>query len=207
MVVVCVAFVVVTAIYALKVSQGILDSFRLVDKGLQTSNGSLKEREDSLFKAAQSHSDENEISTRLKIAREESTRYQSFIDSLKKELINRAGGFDENEAIVKRGDIELAGLLMINEKKGDLLFAKMKILRDTLINVSSDSVARETITKLLTVKAPRGPKGSEKQDISRLTFKHVPVTAAVTILSKFQNDAIAANQAASEGALREMQKK
>jgi len=112
----------------------------------------------------------------------------ALLDSYKDQIVAKAGGLDslnDNE-IVQRDNIDVATRMFVEDgegvKRGRALQQKIKDTRDSLLALSDNQVHLS-----LEAKTPK-IKGEEGAKWEYVTFSHVPATAAVTILSKFQND-------------------
>lgn len=117
--------------------------------------------------------------------------YCNYIDSLKEKLVAEAGGRDEEDNIVHRDDIDIATRRLAEGEEGKLLYQKLENLRAYLLSVSAENQA--AIQSLLNTRVHNYP-GEKPMDWQHASFYHVPVTAAVTILTKFRSDAIKAEQ-------------
>ncbi len=197
-------YLVLTALLALNVSQEVLNAFHLVNEGLQTSNGSLGEKNANIYRMFDKQMDQNpekakEFNDKAQQAKKISADLIALMEGYKKDIVKQAKGIDpETDDIVERDNIDIATRMFVEEgagvKRGRELQAKiLKARQDLLALVDEKDRANFKIT--LDAKTPK-KKGEEGAKWEYLTFSHVPTTAAVTILSKFQNDVVS-----SEGAV------
>lgn len=194
-------YLVLTALLALNVSQEVLNAFHLVNEGLQTSNGSLHSKNDQTYKALDDLKGlypvkAQEYWDKAQKARAIASTLNDSLIIYKKEIIAKAGGIDsEGEGdIVQRDNIDVASKMFVEqpdgEKRGKGLQKLLVDTREKLLALV-DPTDRANLKLSLDAKEPNIKKGEEKgENWQYFTFNHVPATAAVTILTKFQNDAI-----------------
>lgn len=197
-------YLVLTAMLALNVSQEVLNAFHLVNEGLQTSNGSLGQKNDGIYKSfeKQMETDKGKAQVfydKAQKAKKVSATLQELLAGYKKEIIAKAGGLDpESDDIVQRDNIDVATRMFVEDgegvKRGKALQQKILDTRKELLDLV-DEKDRANFKISLDATKPK-IKGESGQAWEYLTFSHVPATAAVTILTKFQNDVVS-----SEGAV------
>ncbi|MFN8285265.1 MAG: GldM family protein [Chitinophagales bacterium] len=193
-------YLVLTALLALNVSQEVLNAFRLVNEGLQTSNGSLGEKNAGIYKMFDKQMEQDkgkaqQYYDKAQKAKKISADLNALLEGYKTDIIKQAKGIDpETGDIVERDNIDIATRMFVEEgagvKRGRELQQKLLDARKELLALSDNAVKIS-----LDAQTPK-KKGEEGAKWEYLTFSHVPTTAAVTILSKFQNDVIS-----SEGAV------
>jgi gliding motility-associated protein GldM len=197
-------YLVLTALLALNVSQEVLNAFHLVNEGLQTSNGSLGEKNQGIYKMfdKQMDTDKNKAQQyydKAQKARKIGTELNNLLETYKKDIIKGAGGIDpETDDILERDNIDVATRMFVEEgagvKRGRELQQKILDSRKQLLDLVDEK--DRAAVKISLDAANFKKKGEEGAKWEYLTFSHVPATAAVTILSKFQNDVVS-----SEGAV------
>lgn len=201
-------YLVLTALLALNVSTEVLNAFQLVNEGLQSSNGSLNQKNDGIYKQfdKQLENDKGKAQAfydKAQEARKISEELRTLLQMYKDSIVAEAGGIDpEKGDIVQRDNIDIATRTFVEERsktkegkqKGKDLQDKINQAKVKLLSLL-DEKDRANFKLPLNVDEPKA-KGGEKRTWEFATFNHVPVTAAVTILSKFQNDVIS-----SEGAV------
>lgn len=197
-------YLVLTALLALNVSQEVLNAFKLVNEGLQTSNGSLGEKNAGIYKMFDKQMDTDKAKAqqfydRAQKARKIGSELNQLLEGYKTEIVKQAKGVDpETGDIVERDNIDIATRMFVEEgpgvKRGRELQQKILDARKALLELV-DEKDRNTFKISLDAQTPK-KKGEEGAKWEYLTFSHVPTTAAVTILSKFQNDVVS-----SEGAV------
>ncbi len=198
-------YLVLTALLALNVSQEVLNAFHLVNEGLQTSNGSLGEKNQNIYKMFEKQKEQDAKKAQVyydkaQKAKKISADLFALMEQYKVDIIKGAGGIDtvESDDIVERDNIDVATRMFVEEgagvKRGQDLQKKILDARKDLLALVDDK-DRANFKMSLDAPTPK-KKGEEGAKWEYLTFSHVPATAAVTILSKFQNDVVS-----SEGAV------
>ncbi|RAJ75461.1 gliding motility-associated protein GldM [Chitinophaga dinghuensis] len=189
-------YLVLTAMLALNVSAEILNAFSIVNNSINTSNGSITEKNNVVYdqftkqmeKDAAKVGPYKEKAEKVKAVSKEAFDY---IEGLKKTIITEAGGLDEAGDIKGKSDLDAATRVMENNKKGPELEAKLTALRSQLLSfvTPADKASFEkTLPLRIEVGKSTGHDAETKKTWTTYHFNMVPVVAAVTILSKFQND-------------------
>jgi len=183
-------YLVLTALLALNVSQEVLNAFHLVNEGLQTSNGSLGEKNNGIYKMFDKQMDQDKNKAqqyydKAQKAKKAATELNDLLAKYKKDIITGAGGIDpETDDIVQRDNIDVATRMFVEEgagvKRGRELQQKILDTRKELLSYV-DEKDRANFKIALDAQTPK-KKGEEGAKWEYLTFSHVPATAAVTIL-------------------------
>jgi len=197
-------YLVLTALLALNVSSEILHAFEVVDKSLVTSNSNLKTANQTLYTSLEAKLNDPMTAekakpwyTKAEQAKKISAAIDTYINQLKTDLKAEAGakmvevdGKQVEE--YKKDDLEAATRLFGNEKggknKGPEFEAKLKKFRDEMLGI--DPEIRKEFEKTFPVDANYktvGQDGKEK-DFTFAYFHMTPTVAAITLLSKFQNN-------------------
>lgn len=187
-------YLVLTAILALNVSNEVLDAFKGVNDGITTSNLSLSEKNNNTYAdfqrqyAIDSGRAKAAFENALK-ARELSRQLYQVLETYKQQMIAEAGGIDEATGKILRDDnIDIATRLFVenNGAIGKQLQQQIESTRQQLIGLMPEQeriAAQKTFA--LKIETPTNDRAWEFA-----TFNHVPVVAAVTTLTKFQNDVL-----------------
>jgi len=195
-------YLVLTALLALNVSTEVLNAFKLVNEGLQTSNGSLNVKNEGIYAAFDKQIKDNPEKAKVHFekaqeAKKISKELYDILEKYKEQVIKLADGRDpETGDIVQRDNIDIATQLFCeqNGKNGKELQKKILDARAKLLALVDDK-DRANFSISLNGETPK-LKADPGASWEFATFNHVPTTAAVTILSKFQNDVVS-----SEGAV------
>lgn len=186
-------YLVLTAMLALNVSEEFMNAFRLVNEGLENTTENFSNTNKITYGAFESAMKNNPVKTKpyydkALLAQEYSAELNKYVTDLKKNLIEMAGGIDEEtHDIAKRSDMEIGTQLMITQKKGQELRAKILETRTKLLDLV-DPKERANFNFNLDAKEPLKDKEGVTKTWESKNFEGVPVTAAVTLLSKIQND-------------------
>lgn len=191
-------YLVLTAILALTVSTEVLDAFKGVNDSIGASNSSLQNKTSNLFADFQKQNANDslrakEAFSKAQKAHELSQQLYSLLEQYKQQLIKGAGGIDpETGKIVRDDDIDVATRLFVENdgKDGKKLKEQIVATRTALLNLL-EPAEREEFQKNLSLQIVEPTDGRAWEYAS---FNHVPAIAAVTNLSKYQNDVLTAEQ-------------
>lgn len=199
-------YLVLTALLALNVSSEILNAFKVVDKSLTTSNDNLSTANNTLYTSLDTKLKDPTTAEKAKpwnekaqTAKKISDEMNKYIEQLKVELKKEAGEHEVEEdgkkvMKFKEDDLEAAtrlfGVGEGHKAKGPELKNRLQQFRDQMLAIDP-SIAKEFATTfpvedLKTAKI-LGQDGKEK-DFTYAYFHMTPTVAALTLLSKFQNN-------------------
>ncbi|MFT3908831.1 MAG: gliding motility protein GldM [Ferruginibacter sp.] len=199
-------YLVLTALLALNVSSEILNAFKVVDKSLMTSNVNLDGANKTLFQSLDQKLKDPMTSEKAKpwndkalIAKAESEKLDKYIEDLKIELKKEAGSkmVDVEGKQVeqfKEDDLEAATRLFGNGEGGKnkgVEFEKMLgDYRKKMLGIDPE-IGKEFATSLAVEDMEKskvvGQDGKTKE-FTEAYFHMTPTVAALTLLSKFQNN-------------------
>lgn len=204
-------YLVLTAMLALNVSSEILHAFKTINQSITSSNNSIEDKNNKLYKSFQDQEDDpvtrdrikgfNDKAKQVKAASEEMIKY---LEGWKEKVITESGGREEDGTIKREDNIDASTMLLVERKGGDEIKARLSTLRDKMLGVVNpaykDQLGKELPVKIIDPgKTDNNPQG----DWSTGYFYNMPTMAVVTLLSKFQNDvrnseAMTINQLAKE---------
>ncbi len=196
-------YLVLTALLALNVSSEILNAFKTVDRSLMTANGIVDKKDEDIMSSFKALSQKPETQEKAifwmgkaDAVLKESASLVAEIEAMKTELkkeagLGKMGKSEAGEDLYKEDDLEAATRLFgkssehgAGKGQGDVLKSKLQAFKDKLL---SDSTLGKELGNSLPIDLNL-PKGSEKSEWSDVYFHMTPTVAAITILSKFQND-------------------
>ena len=188
-------YLVLTALLALNVSSEILNAFKTVNNSLEKTNTAVNISSDQIFQSLTEKLNDPTTKAkaevwqpRAKQVRDYSAIANNFIQGLKDEILTAAGGDPKDPTkTFKEDNLEVATRLLIKQGKGKQLY---KILEDYKKNVLgiNDTINTNFKNSLqVDLEKPKGRAG-DKKNWEETYFHMVPTVAALTILSKFQND-------------------
>jgi gliding motility-associated protein GldM len=209
-------YLVLTALLALNVSVEILNAFKTVNNSITTSNIAIKGKNDLTYasfdaklKDVQTKANAEKWAPIAFRARDLSQEIYSYIDSLKLRLIDEAGKVNENGVETYNvANLDAATRLMDNKGQGKVLYDNLKNYKKQLLNVLDPSLfadnhlVQQDLIKdranfakelPLDLRVPESHSGNHStgdttRDWTINYFHMTPAIAAMTILSKFQND-------------------
>lgn len=188
-------YLVLTALLALNVSAEILNAFKTVNRSLETTNTTVGNSTSTVLTSLQEKLSTPETAERAKIWYPKAQQIEGYskavydyIQGLKNKILTEAGGDPNNPAkSFKEDNLDIATHLMVEKGEGQKL---LKMLTDYKANVLAvDPEIKKTYENALQIdlaKPPTTNKGNNTWEAAY--FRMVPTVAAMTILSKFQND-------------------
>ena len=189
-------YIVLTAMLALNVSSDVLDGFTQVHQGLNRSNQNVATRNSAIFAHIEAFANQNPDKGRSWYekavqVRQATDSLNSLIDSLKYKIVRKADGDDsEPDKIKSRDDLEAAAVVMLNPANplGKQLRLSVDNFREYITTFIPDSVKRSNINDILNTTAILRKGNLTPHTWEESKFDQQPVVAAVTLLSKLQND-------------------
>ncbi len=195
-------YLVLTALLALNVSSEILNAFKTVDRSLVTASGIVEKKNEEVFRSFKAKIEDPKTKEKAMLwlpkaqeAKKLATDIYTYMEALKKELKEESGltiGEDGKESY-KEDNLDAATRMFISEPpngkgKGKELFDKLKAFKDKLLDI--DPGMKKEIEASLPLDLTPLPTSGEagKGDWAYGYFHMTPTVAAITILSKFQND-------------------
>lgn len=196
-------YLVLTAILALNVAREVLDSFVIIDKGLQITNNNFDKHNQDLyaqFDLAKSV-DPNRITPNWEKAqrvKKEAAALTSFIDNVRTTLISKTEGIEEKIAdttqlinVDGKDNTDVPTHIMIGKNEDGsagvsrALKDKLNAYRTQLTNYVLPA-DRKKVEINIDTQDP--PKDGENDNLETYNFSERPLAACLTILSKMQND-------------------
>lgn len=189
-------YIVLTAMLALNVSSDVLDGFTQVDDGLKRSNVNVEQRNAAVLRSLNDFAAQNpdkglRWSLKADEVRKRTNDLYLQIDTLKQLIVQEADGSDADvNDIQRRDDLEAASVVMLSSKpkRGERLRHNIDFYREYVASLIPDSLKRQNIRRALDTSPVlrRGTLGKQTWEESK--FDTQPVVAAVTLLTKLQND-------------------
>lgn len=194
-------YIVLTALLALNVSAEVLNAFKLVSDGMNTSNKAIVEKNAQVldaFKSQASSEKKDKAEASAKQAQILIDEFIANVESMRYEMISRSGGWKVDE----EGDSTIKDLknyndptaYLINQKKGEELKGMIDGLRDALLSLPAlDPAKRDLLASQMTLSTSYNEKEAKKlgkKSWAEYNFDHVPVVAINTLFDKFKGDAL-----------------
>ena len=185
-------YLVLTAILALNVSAEILEAFKTVDTSLKNSTNSITKSNDVLYKSLNDKLADPQSAEKAKIwqpkaltAQDLSLKMATYIDDLKQQLKQGAGLKEDGS--FKEDNLDASTRLFETKGKGSELEKKLMEYKEAMLNIDSSIRNQFANNFPVTVEVPKGQEGKVRSFTS--TYFHMtPTVAALTMLSKFQNN-------------------
>ena len=188
-------YVVLMAMLALNVSNEVLNGFSLVDDGLNRSTANSVKGNSTIYDdfAAQMKANPQKVKEwfdKAQTVKSMSDSLYNFAQDLKIAIVKEADGKDGDLADIKAKDnLEAASHVMLapGTGKGELLFKAINDYRQRILKMLPEGDERQIIADNLSTEVSRQGKTLGK-NWQESMFENMPVAAAVTLLSKLQND-------------------
>ena len=188
-------YVVLMAMLALNVSNEVLNGFSLVDESLLRSTANSAKGNKSIYDdfAAQMKANPQKVKEWFDKAQTVKTMSDSlynFAQSLKESIVKEADGKDGDISNIKAKDnLEAASHVMLapGTGQGGNLYKAINNFREKILSMLPEGEQRDIIAGNLSTEVSKQAKllGKNWQEYM---FEDMPVAAAVTLLSKLQND-------------------
>lgn len=204
-------YLVLTAMLALNVSSEILHAFKTINQSITSSNASIEDKNNKLYKNLQDQEDDpvtrdriKMFNDRAKLVKAASQHVIEYLENWKERVITESGGRDADHSIKREDNIDASTLLLVERKGGDTLKNRLNLLRDTMLNVINPQYKNQLAKELpIKIAEPEKTDNNPRGDWSTGYFHNMPTMAVITLLSKFQNDvrnseAMTINQLAKE---------
>jgi gliding motility-associated protein GldM len=194
-------YLVLTALLALNVSAEILNAFKTVDRSLMIASGVAEQKNEEIFKSFKAKLEDPTSREKAAIwepkaqqARKISDELYNYIEGLKQELKKESGlkTVDGKEEY-KEDDLDAGTRLLVQQApegkgKGKELFEKLKAYKEQLLSIDPEMKKEIEVGLPLDLTIPPTSSEAGKNDWAYAYFHMTPTIAAITIMSKFQND-------------------
>lgn len=188
-------YIVLMAMLALNISTEVLNGFAVIEESLNRSTANSSSENEALYGDFSEQMKNNpqkvrewfEKATAVKNA---SDSLYNFAQQLKVAIVKEADGADGDVHNIENVDnLEAAGTVMLAPitGKGKKLYDAVNAYREGILKYVTDPHQRKIISGNLSTKVPRKSNTLGK-NWQEYMFENMPVAAAVTFLSKLQND-------------------
>jgi gliding motility-associated protein GldM len=186
-------YLVLTALLALNVSAEILNAFKTVNKSLENTNTTVANSSETIMSSLQDKLNDPKNAEKAKIwypkaqeVQKASKNVYSYIQSLKDDIIKQGGG-DVYSHSFKADNLDIATRLMVDKKKGVELKKMLDDYKKNVLAIDPEMAKAFANTISINTEVPTGTSKANNT-FERAYFHMVPTVAALTVLSKFQND-------------------
>lgn len=188
-------YIVLTALLALNVSAEILNAFKTVNNSLNAASITLDKKNNNIFEAfkqalndASTHERAALWSPKAEKAQQLTDNMVNYIHSLKQRVLD-AAKYDAATKVYNESDLEAPTRVMTDPgKAGDSLRIALQKYKDDLLALDP-AISKEFASSLpIDLTIPPSNNASNRNNWSASYFYMTPAVAAITILSKFEND-------------------
>lgn len=188
-------YLVLTALLALNVSSEILNAFKTVDQSLMNANNIINQKNEEIFASFEAKLKDEKTRERASIWKPKADEVKrladevyAYIDALKLEL-KKGSGLDEQTGKYKEDNLDAATRILVEppSAKGKELLAKLQEFKTKILALDPE-IKKEFENSLpIDLSIPKTDnKGNNNWESAY--FRMTPTIAALTMLSKFQND-------------------
>jgi gliding motility-associated protein GldM len=189
-------YLVLTALLALNVSAEIINAFKTVENSLTKSNNTLTTASGQVYDGLQASLDDPKTRDKAAIWKPKADQVKALSDKLSvqieslKDRVKKESGFNPEKGDTANwyNNLDAATRIMDKEGEGEKLRMALEQYKKDILAIDPD-IAKEFATSLpINTEQPRSESGNTNQTWTTAYFHMTPGIAAVTILSKFQND-------------------
>ena len=188
-------YVVLMALLAMNVSTEVLNGFSIVEEGLNRSTDNVFKENIRIYDNFEAQMKSNPQKTRIWYEKAKEVKRMSdelyyFAEQLKCAIVKEADGEEGDvKNIRNREDLEAAAQVMLSpgKGKGPKLQKMIEDYRLSMSNLLNDERLKKIINSNFNTDVSGNAKASGK-NWQEYMFENMPVAAAVTLLSKLQND-------------------
>ncbi|HUQ96801.1 MAG TPA: gliding motility protein GldM [Chitinophagaceae bacterium] len=186
-------YLVLTAMLALNVSAEILNAFKIVDRSLTGTNGTINNSTNTIMSSLNEKRSDPSSATKANIWYPKAQQAQAYakttydyITSLKSKILAGAE-FKKEDSSYKQDNLDVATHVMVTEGEGKKLRQMLQDYRDNLLKI--DPLVGQELKNSLQIDVEIPPVQNKANKTWEDAYFHmVPTVAAITMLSKFQND-------------------
>ncbi|MBK5246953.1 MAG: gliding motility protein GldM [Peptostreptococcaceae bacterium] len=187
-------YLVLTAMLALNVSSGVLNGFTMVDNSLHTTIESSELRNKSMYADFQDMFDKNPDKVRewlekANLVKKKSDDLYEYIEGFKVEIVKMTDNKDANDSayvkqILAKDNMDKPSEYAITRGNGKILKQKIEDYCKFLVDLSTTNPAKQKMYQ--SIFATGKAKDGKPWEIAM--FEMMPVSAVITILTKYQSD-------------------
>ena len=189
-------YIVLTAMLALNVSSDVLNGFSQVQDGIHRTNLNMSARNEVQFRYLEDIYSRNPAKAgvwynRGVELRKRSESLYNEIETLKNAIARAADGENADYHDIKNNDdLEAASVTMLNPatNRGRKLRGDIESFRGYVTGLIADSAKKASVVEMLSTKVVNRPGEVGPTVWEQKMFENMPAVAAVTMLTKLQND-------------------
>jgi gliding motility-associated protein GldM len=192
-------YLVLTAMLALNITKEVLTAFMTINGSIEKSNATIIGKNEDFYKTfdeAEETADSAKVrpyNTKAKEIKAQSEELYKYLENWKESMITSSGGWETVHGVKEiksPEDINTPTLLLVEQKKGDEIKAKLNAYADFVLQRVDKPEDKEALRKQIPIQLKDLPKTEDNPqgDWTYGTFHNIPVVASVAMFSKFQND-------------------
>jgi gliding motility-associated protein GldM len=192
-------YLVLTALLALNVSAEILNAFKVVDNSLKESNNVLNTSTNGIYTNFEDLLKDPKTSQKASIWKPKAEQVRDLAAVLFKELedykqaLKVESDFEPETGVFKEDNIDAATRYFDTKGNGKILYAKLEDFKKKLLAIDPEMTSQIGSKLPLNLEIPKSSAGNistgdKVKDWINSYFHMTPTIAAITMLSKFQND-------------------
>lgn len=189
-------YIVLTAMLALNVSSDVLNGFSQVQEGIDRTNLNMSARNDVQFRFLEGLYQQNPAKAGTAYSQgvdlhKKSADLYNEIEQLKTAIARSADGEKgDYHKIINNDDLEAASVTMLNPAtmRGKKLRAELAEYSTFVTSLIADETKRKSVAEMLATKDSPAPGSVTPLPWEQRMFENMPAVAAVTLLTKLQND-------------------
>lgn len=200
-------YLVLTAMLALNITKEVLNAFGTINNSIERSNSAIAEKNSDIYnylnklEAQEDTRDKaKDINALAKEVQSETEKLASYLQSWKDSVISYSGGYVESEdggrTIKNIENIDASPEIFVKNGNGDKVKEALNAYREKILSILRNPNSKSTpeeiaaFEKNFPVSTPEMKRTDDNPngDWTFGTFNNIPVVAAVSMFSKFQND-------------------
>lgn len=191
-------YLVLTALLALNVSNEILNAFKTVNNSLTNANGVIDGKNKILFESLEAKMKDPQTAEKAAQwkpvadkAKQIGDAFQVYVEDIKQELKKVSGLKMENgEESFKEDDLDGPTRFLAEGPKGEELKKKIEQAKADLLAAIPDAAERAKFERNfpISTELPKNLQNKEIKNWQTAYFHMTPTIAALTMLTKFEND-------------------
>jgi gliding motility-associated protein GldM len=187
-------YLVLTALLALNVSSEILHAFKTVDKSLVNANGIIETKNANIFKSFErklSDPKTAQLAAQWKPKADQAKSLAdgmfAYLETLKLELMKESGQTTPGGPF-REDNLDAPTRLIVEGPKGKELIQKLTAYKNGLLAIHPEITKEFQNSLPIDLSTPETNNQAGKKDWAYAYFHMTPSIAAITMLSKFEND-------------------
>ena len=189
-------YLVLTALLALNVSVEIINAFKTVNNSLNRSNSTLSTASGKVYENLAASLEDPKTREKAAIWKPKADKVKqlsddiiTYMEGLKNDMM-AGSGYDraKGDTTGWEQNLDAPTRIMDTKGEGEKLRARLEQYKKDVLAIDPDIATKFATTIPITTEIPKSEAGNTNQDWTQAYFHMTPTIAALTIVSKFQND-------------------